>query len=148
MVAKTSEKDTVIRSKLKKHVPELTQKFIVSKWVRRSQYTNHSPESANIWQVSWHALQAQNEIGQGKKLKEELSWELCCLGRKQEHLPSSFREGKRALQSSSAPIVCPSTTATAMFTSDRTFSPTFPSRTILSSIAMGPKQFHGAWRYP
>lgn len=31
MVAKTSEKDTAIHSKLKKHVPESTRKFKVSK---------------------------------------------------------------------------------------------------------------------
>lgn len=148
MVAKTSEKDTAIRSKLKKHVPESTQKFIVSKWVRRSQYTNHSPDSANIWQVSWRAPQAQNEIGWERKLKEELSQELCCLGRKQEHFASSFQDRRRALQTSGGSIVCPSMTAAAKFTSDSTFSPALPSHPILSSTATGPKLSCGAWRHP
>lgn len=86
MVAKTSEKEAAIHRKLKKPVPEHTQRFAVSRWVWRSQHTNHGPESANIWQVSWHTLQASNKIGQGKKLKKEIS-EQCSLGKKWEHLP-------------------------------------------------------------
>lgn len=52
----------------------------------RSQHTNHGPESANIWQVSWRTLQARNKIGWGKKLKKEIS-EQCSPGKKREFLP-------------------------------------------------------------
>lgn len=86
-------------------------------------------------------------IGWGKKLMEKISWELCCLGRKQEHLPTSFWEGRKMLQTVGIPVVGPSTTVAVTFTRDSAFSPALPSHPISSSTATGPKPLWGTWRH-